>query len=252
MTSSTAADLRAPATAPSLGLMSLELLRATFEYASMRLGPKSNPPQGDGHPVVIFPGLGTDGRSVAPLRQFCEEAGYAAFEWGRGFNKGPEGDVDAWLHDLADHVQQLTCARGGHITLIGWSLGGIYARELAKIMPGRVRQVITIGTPFAGTVHSTNVGLAYRLLNGSRAPVDQAMARRLATAPSVPTTSIYSRSDGIVAWQACLQREDQGLVENVEVEGSHCGLGWNREVLAVVQDRLRQPVDGWKPYRLTA
>lgn len=245
---SPAIDLRADSPAPPLGLMSIELVRAAFEYASTRLAHPSHAPRGDGHPVVIFPGLGTDGRCVEPLRAFCEEAGYTAHEWGRGRNNGPQGDVDAWLQALADHVLRLAEPGEDGMSLIGWSLGGIYARELAKIMPGRVRQVITIGTPFAGTVRSTNVGLVYRLLNGRPAEIDDALSVRLATAPDVPTTSIYSRSDGIVAWEACVQRGPGRHVESIEVDGSHCGLGWNREVLSIVADRLGQPPGRWRAY----
>lgn len=235
--------------APSLGMMSLEPLRAVFEYASMRLAHKVEPPTGDGHPVVIFPGLGADGRSVAPLRAFCEKQGFSAYEWGRGYNTGPRGDVDQWLADLGQHIQDMAMRCSDRMTLIGWSLGGIYARELAKILPQAVRQVITIGTPFSGSAQSTNVGRVYRFLNGSPAELDLAMARRLATAPSVPTTSIYSRSDGIVAWQACVQHGPASHVENIEVQGSHCGLGWNRDVLDIIADRLHQPEGQWTHYR---
>ena len=134
------------------------------------------------------------------------------------------------------------------MTLIGWSLGGLYAREVAKLLDGDVRQVITIGTPFAGSADSTNAGLFYRLLNGQKALLDPTTAARVATAPAVPTTSIYSKSDGVVSWQACVQK-GSGQVQNIEVDGSHCGLGWNRKVWAVVADRLSQPDRAWRPYR---
>ncbi|MCY7306429.1 MAG: alpha/beta hydrolase, partial [Rhodoferax sp.] len=126
------------------------------------------------------------------------------------------------------------------ISLIGWSLGGIYAREVAKRLAGRVRRVITIGTPFAGRPNHTNATLVYRLVNGKKPPFNAALARHLAAAPRVPTTSIYSRTDGVVPWQACLQKGQGRLSENIEVTGSHCGLGWNRAVFRIVADRLRQ------------
>ena len=195
-------------------------------------------PKGDGHAVVIFPGLASDGHAVAPLRAFCEELGYAAYDWGRGFNTGPEGDVEAWLDRLAQHTNQLTDEHGDAISLIGWSLGGIYAREVAKALGPRVRQVITIGSPFAGTVEQSNVGLVYRLLNGGRPQIDAALLERLRTPPEVPTTSIYSRTDGIVAWQTCVQPGLHAHVDNVEVAGSHCGLGWNKAAFRVIADRL--------------
>ena len=246
--STTATATTLPPAAPSWALFGFEPLRAALEYANLRLTKSRCDPTGDGHPVVIFPGLGTDGRSVEPLREFCNELGFTGLGWGRGLNTGPKGDVDAWLAELAAHVRSLAAPSGKRMTLIGWSLGGLYAREVAKLLDGEVRQVITIGTPFAGSADSTNVGLFYRLLNGQKAVLDPATAERVATAPAVPTTSIYSRSDGVVSWQACVQKGG-GQVQNIEVDGSHCGLGWNRKVWAVVADRLALPDRAWRPYR---
>src|SRR5512140_139114 len=94
--------------APPWTLLSVEPLRAALEYASMRLMDRAELPVGDGHPVVIFPGLAADRHSVGPLVSLCERLGYRACDWGRGFNTGPQGDVDEWLDDLAQHVDQLT------------------------------------------------------------------------------------------------------------------------------------------------
>ena len=234
--------------APPLALLGMEPLRAALEYASMRWMSRIDMPAGDGHPVVIFPGLATDHTSTAPLASFLERLGYAACDWGRGLNTGAQGDVDAWLAALAAHVDDITAGHRGRISLVGWSLGGIYAREVAKILSGRVRQVITIGTPFAADAAQTHVGWAWQLVNGSRPLVHEALMARLRTPPPVPTTSIYSRSDGIVAWQACVQPGSAPHLDNVEVDGSHCGLGWNPKVLAVIADRLRQPEDAWQRY----
>ena len=133
----------------------------------------------------------------------------------------------------------MTRAHEAPITLVGWSLGGIYAREVAKRLPPRVRQVITIGSPFGGTPDHTHARWIYRLLNGKKPPFTQSLAKRLAAAPQVPTTSIFSRTDGIVPWQACIQEGGAPHCENIEVRGSHCGLGWNTEVFRVIADRLR-------------
>jgi dienelactone hydrolase len=237
-----------PARAPSLHLLGLEPVRAAFEYAAMRLAPRASHPPGDGHSVVVFPGLASDQRAIAPLTRFCRGLGYAAHDWGRGFNTGPHGDVDAWLDRLADETAQLADSEGRRISLIGWSLGGIYAREIAKRRPELARQVITIGTPFAGSARQTNAETLYGLINGQRSALDDDLQAALAVAPDVPTTSIYSRSDGVVAWQACIQQDGHDQVENIEVEGSHCGLGWNTAVLGIIADRLAQPEGGWKPY----
>ena len=233
---------------PSLTLLGTEPLRAAVEYARHRLSPQRPAPRGDGHPVVIFPGLGSDGLALAPLREYCSSLGYHAMDWQLGRNTGPEGDVDEWLDSLAEHTRGLLSPFRKRATLIGWSLGGLYARELAKRMRPRVRQVITLGTPFARIANSTNVQWLFELLSGTSAAVDEAIARRLAAPPPVPTTSIYSRSDGVVAWQACVGKRS-AVAENIEVESSHLGLVWHPDVLRIVADRLAQRRGKWKPWR---
>lgn len=237
---------------PSWTLLGAEPIRAALEFAAMCFMRKAHLPVGDGHAVVLFPGLASDQRATRPLKSFCQELGYRVFDWGRGFNTGPQGAAEAWLDGLSEEIDRLTSSDRQKITLIGWSLGGIYAREVGKRLQPRVRQVITLGTPFAGSVRQTRAGLVYRLLNGKAPPADEALSAQLKTAPDVPTTSIYSRSDGIVAWQSCIQSGQGERIENVAVDGSHCGLGWNSEVLAVIADRLGQPDGQWRPYRYRA
>ena len=237
-----------PFPAPPWTFATLEPVRAALEFAGLRLMNQAALPRGDGHAVVLFPGLASDHHAIGPLKRFCERLGYAALDWGRGFNTGPKGNPDLWLDGLAEDVRTLTSMHAGTISLVGWSLGGIYAREIAKLLGPRVRQVVTIGTPFAGTSKQTHAGLVYRLLNGSDATIDRAMSRRLRTPPAVPTTSIYSRTDGVVAWQACIQGGGRANTENIEVDGSHCGMGWNAKVFAVLADRLSQPHGAWRRY----
>lgn len=152
--------------APPLTLLGLEPLRVGLEYAGMRFMNTSDLPKGDGHTVVVFPGLASDRRATAPLTTFCGRLRYEALDWGRGFNTGPSGDPQAWLDELAEHIGSLPSRRHGEMSLIGWSLGGIYARETAKRLKAKVRQVITIGTPFASMGDDTNAGFVYRLLSG--------------------------------------------------------------------------------------
>ena len=235
-----------PIDAPSWSLLATEPLRAAIEYVGMRLMTRDFLPTGDGHPVVIFPGLAAERHSIAPLKKFCEELGYAAYDWGRGFNTGPHGNLDGWINDLAQHVRELTLMHDQRISLIGWSLGGIYAREVAKKLPEKVRQVITLGTPIGNALEQNHVSWLYRLLNGQRPPLDDSLLLRMRTAPQVPTTAIFSRSDGIVAWQACLQEGTRNDTENIEVRSSHCGLGWNSEVLEIIAGRLGQRENEWK------
>lgn len=240
-----------PIQRPSLALLGTEPWRAAFEFASFKLSRRHTPPPpGDGHLVIIFPGLASDGKSVAPLREHCQSLGYTAIDWGRGYNKGPQGDMDRWMDDLSSHVSTLIAAHGDKATLIGWSLGGIYARELGKMLAPQVRQVISIGTPFNAETDHTNVGWLFRLLCGIPAGGNPALNQRLRTPPPVPTTSIYSRSDGIVAWQTCTHPAGCAQVQDVEISGSHIGMGWNRAVLRVVGDRLAQKPESWRRYRV--
>jgi len=234
---------------PSLALLGFEPWRAAFEFASHKLGRKdATVAPGDGHPVIIFPGMASDGTATAPLRHHCESLGYRALDWGRGFNTGPQGDIDTWLAELAAHTARMLAPFDQSATLIGWSLGGLYAREVAKLLGPKVRQVITIGTPFNASADHTNVGWLFRLLSGESPKFDAALSARLGHAPDVPTTSIYSRSDGVVAWQTCLHDDASHEVQDVEVRGSHIGLGWNPAVLRVVADRLAQRPGHWLPY----
>jgi pimeloyl-ACP methyl ester carboxylesterase len=233
-------------TSPSLALFGLEAVRAAFEFVGGHLMDRRSLPAGDGHPVILFPGLAADQTAMRPLHKLCEDLGYTVYDWGRGFNTGPVGDVDAWIEELGVQVQNVACAHDSTVSLIGWSLGGIYAREISRLMPGNVRQVITLGTPFAGDGDATNVGWLFRMLSGQAAVVDDALALRMRSTPPVPTTSIYSRSDGVVAWQACVEACHHERAESVEVQASHIGLVWNPGVWSVIADRLAQPEGRWR------
>ena len=237
-----------PIRRPPLSLLGTEPIRAALEFISLKFARSQPHAAGDGHPVVLFPGLGADGTSLGPLRNHCLSLGYRAMDWGRGYNTGPHGDVDIWLGELAADISGLLGESSERATLIGWSLGGVYARETAKLLRGKVRQVITIGTPFNADADHSNVGWAYRLLNGSAVSLDPGLSKRLRTAPRVPTTSIYSRSDGVVAWQTCRHDKPGRRVQDVEIRGSHLGMGWNRAVLQIVADRLAQRPKQWRPY----
>lgn len=233
---------------PSLTMLGAEPFRAAMEFACNKLAQSADTRPGDGHPVVIFPGLGADGHSVATLREHCRSLGYDAFDWGQGFNTGPQGDLDAWLLDLKAEVAEMLSGHAQPATLIGWSLGGLYAREIGKLMAPRIRQVITIATPFNADADHTNVGWLFRLLSGSSLAMPPGLSQRLRTPPPMRTTSIYSRSDGVIAWQTCRHHRRSRLVHDIEVDGSHIGMGWNREVLAAITDRLDQPPGPWRRY----
>ncbi|HAH10022.1 MAG TPA: alpha/beta hydrolase [Alphaproteobacteria bacterium] len=203
-------------------------------------------PKGDGHPVMCLPGLGGPEASTRPLRGFLRRRGYEATGWGQGTNLGLRPGV--WDRML-DRLDTIYARSRRKVSLVGWSLGGIFAREIAKQRPHMVRQVITLGSPFAGHPRSTHAWRVYELTSGHRAE-HPPMVTNLAVAPPVPTTSIYSRSDGVVAWQGCLNKP-HAQAENVEVEGAHCGLGHNPLALAVIADRLAQADGFWSPWERT-
>lgn len=235
MTSSTLPLPAKPGTAPhrrpALSLLATEPARAALEaLQALNLWRRRPEQVGQGRTVMLFPGLGTDSLSLWPLRRHLERAGFRALDWGQGVNRGPLGDVDAWLDQLAGHVHK-RIAPADQASLVGWSLGGFYARELAKRLPEHVPHVITIGTPFSGGPEDTHVGWLFRLLNGRRAEEHHRLRDRLAEPPPVPTISLYSQRDGIVAWEACRHTERWPLARDIEVQASHMGMGWSPEVL---------------------
>ena len=239
---------------PPLSLLGTEPWRAALEFLSFKLNDVRQTkmvPAGDGHPVIIFPGLATDSSAIAPLRDYCESLGYSMLDWHRGFSTGPKGDLDRWLEDLAAHTAKVLGEQDKAI-LIGWSLGGLYAREVGKLLAPQVRQVITIGTPFNAEADHTNVGWLFQLLSGTSAAFDPALSRRLRMPPPLPTTSIYSRSDGVVAWETCRHAKLGRQVQDIEIKGSQIGMGWNPAVLQIVGDRLGQHPANWQPYRHAA
>ena len=236
---------------PSLPLLALEL-RAPWEFGAVipAWPALKRARRGDGHSVIVFPGLTAGDATTAPLRRYLESLHYQVQGWGQGLNLGPREGV----LDNAKRQLQATCdASGEKVSLVGWSLGGIYARELAKEMPGLVRCVVTLGTPFAGPHTSTNAWRIYQLASG-RSIEREAENYNLAEAPPVPTTSIYSRTDGVVAWRGSIQAPTQHnpYTENIEVVASHFGIGLNPSAWWAVADRLGQPQGPggvWQPFQ---
>jgi len=199
-------------------------------------------PGGDGHPVMVFPGLGANDRLTAPLRRSIAAVGYPVTGWELGRNLGlRQGVLDKMLARLRGWHDQ----HGRRVSLVGWSLGGLYARELAKLEPDRVRQVITLGTPSVGDLRANNAWRLYELLNDHKVdavPIDTALHE----CPPVPTTSIYSPGEGIVPPGAAMIPAGPQC-ENIAVDGSHIGLPWNPDVIRLVLQRLAQPEGDWQP-----
>jgi pimeloyl-ACP methyl ester carboxylesterase len=200
--------------------------------------------EGDGHPVLVLPGLGAGDITTKPLRAFLQSMGYETHGWDQGINCGPRSNV---LEKLTRRL--IAIADGGRkVTVIGWSLGGVYARYLALQHPELVRQVVTLGSPFAGKVaDATNAGAVYRLLRGKTVHADEGFLLAIQQTPSVPTTSIFSRTDGVVAWRSSIEQKGP-LSESVEVRSSHIGLGMNGSVYRLIADRLAQREGQWRPF----
>jgi pimeloyl-ACP methyl ester carboxylesterase len=234
--------------APPLALLFLEPQRVVLERLSLAAARPllRSAPRGDGQPVLVLPGFTAGDLSTAVLRRYLRDQGFAPHPWLQGLNLGPG---DAMRGGLADRIDDLHQRYRRRVSLIGWSLGGIYAREIAKRMPGSVRQVITLGSPFADASRASNVSRLFDLVSGRRSGVDRGgLAAQLRRPPGVPSTAIYSRTDGVVHWRACLEPETDHT-ENIEIPGSHCGLGLNPLALFAIADRLSQPEEGWKHFQ---
>lgn len=203
-------------------------------------------PKGDGHGVLVLPGFLTGDGSTAPLRSLLRDLGYEAVGWKLGRNVHVDNArVEAMMRALDD----LHARTGRKVSLVGWSLGGVLARELAKQAPEKVRQVVTLGSPISDDRRHTNARKLFEYFNGKEPePMRTGKFRALGDAPPVPTTSILSRTDGIVHWRGSVQ-EGERNVENIEVLASHCGLGVNPAAIYAIADRLAQPEGEWQPFR---
>jgi pimeloyl-ACP methyl ester carboxylesterase len=231
-----------------------ELQRAAWEYTALQLSwpvLKSKLPHGDGHPVIIFPGFLTGDTFTAVLRNCIEEKGYKTYGWDNGLNFGFD---EATAGHLKQRLKQVFDESGGRkVTLIGHSLGGIYARELAREFPNMVRGVVTMGTPFGmmddpAAATSRRLSRLYDFFNpgGDKLKFED-IRERMLTPPAAPTTSLYSKEDGIVDWKGALN-PDSSESENIEVRGSHLGMAFNPMTIAAVLDRLAQKEGDWKPF----
>jgi pimeloyl-ACP methyl ester carboxylesterase len=231
---------------PGLGLLLAEA-RSLFEFnASILLSPLlMRAPKGDGHPVLALPGFLASDLSMVPMRRYLYELGYDAQAWRMGRNLGGLARVRDALHS---RLAEIHAATGRKVSLVGWSLGGVYARDLALQAPDMVRYVITLGSPFANDVRATNATRLYEALSGERVEDLSELRKAIAGDLPVPTSSIFSRSDGVVHWRTC-QCQPCERAENIEVHfASHIGLGVNPAALWAVADRLAQPEGEFWPF----
>lgn len=232
---------------PSMWLALTELHRVAAEVFSLGLTRRAllrRAPRGDGHAVMIIPGFLAGDAYNAVMRRFLTRIGYEAYGWGQGQNLGPRDGV---LERLEEHVSAIAEQHGGPISIVGHSLGGIFAREIARLYPELVRQVISLGSPFGeGRMSASIPARLFVALNPpDELPVDQAV---LAQAPPVPTTAIYSKGDGIVNWQTTCQRGGHAQTQSVRVRGSHCGMTYNPSIWYLVAQLLAVPAGEWRPF----
>jgi pimeloyl-ACP methyl ester carboxylesterase len=236
-----------PRPSPLLGLT--EPMRAAADFASLLPGRfwLAGAPRGDGHRVLVLPGFTASDRSTFALRGFLRRQGFDARGWELGRNLGSP-ELSAALDTLLARALDET---GAAVSLVGWSLGGVLARNLARREPGKIRSLITLGSPIAGSPTRTRAWRLYRQVHPSAtSETSRPFEAGVGHAPpeGVASTAIWSRSDGIVPWQ--ISREQPGpRRENLEVLSSHLGLGVNAAVLYAVADRLSQSPEAWQPFQ---
>jgi pimeloyl-ACP methyl ester carboxylesterase len=239
----------AQARRPGLGWFLAEPVRGALTFSALPFAARRllRAPTGDGHAVLVLPGLLADDLSTGTLRAFLARLGYDVRGWGLGRNIGP---TDAVLTGMPRLLRTLVDTTNGPVSIIGWSLGGVYARELARDHAGLVRQVITLGSPF-GLIDDRQSRADGAFRRRARRHVDPARLpsrERLRQPVPVPSTAIYSRSDGIVDWHACVDPADS-THQNIEVRCGHLGFGVDAGTLWAIADRLAQSLGRWTPFR---
>ncbi len=204
-----------------------------------------------GKPVLILPGLSSGDQIMAPLRRCLDAKGYKSYGWAGGINIGHNDKTAA---HLVARLHEVYAAGGNQkVVIIGHSLGGLFARELARDFPDMVESIITLGAPFGMKDTDTPEMLkrVYQFINptGDLSELSDAdlHARRLTPPPGIPATSIYSKADGIVPWRACLNPKTP-LTENIAVPTSHVGMPYHPLTVAAVLDRLATPPAAWRPF----
>ena len=237
---------------PSLLNALTEIPRTLLDIGALCLSAPflASMPRGDGHPVMVLPGFMASDQSTAVLRGYLKQLGYDSMGWELGQNSGR---FEIIHHILIARFLEAVDDCGDKITLIGQSLGGVYARELARLFPDKVRQVITLGSPFGvvnGTAANPLVRSLFEIQSGlsieeMREAIFEMDPHRT---PPVPLTAIFSKGDGVVNWRVCREAFEDFETDNVEVFGAQCGMGFNAAIYYIIADRLAQPRDDWKKF----
>ena len=186
--------------------------------------------------AILLPGFGAGPRSMRVMEAFLRRRGHRARDWGLGLNTGDARQLRSKLERV---VEESIAAHGESVVLVGWSLGGYIAREYAREHPQGVRKVVTLGSPVIGGPRYTATAEWYRSKGHDLSEIERAIKDRYATPLRVPVTAIYSRRDGVVAWQACIDKWSPN-VRHIEVSETHVGLGFAPRVLAIVADEVER------------
>ncbi len=191
-------------------------------------------PRGNGAHVIVLPGFGASESSTAVLQGFLRLLGYRSFAWGLGRNTGNVGRL---MPRFLARIEDVAPSPDTELHLVGWSLGGYIAREAARERPGRIRSVITLGSPVVGGPKYTTAARRYQRQGLDLDELERVVDARYDRPLAVPVTAIFSKRDGVVAWEACIDRRSPGI-EHVEVHTTHIGLGFCPEVYSIIADRL--------------
>lgn len=232
-------------------LLALSEGRAVFEFGAFFASRAylATLPKGDGHTVMTLPGFMATNNSTGPMRSLLKSLGYDAHGWDSGRNVRVNEEL---VTKLEDQIDRLCDQSGRKISLIGWSLGGVLARELAKLRPDSVRLVMSLGSPISDDRSHTNASRLFEFFNGNEPEeIRDGQFRGLDIAPPVPTTSVLTKTDGVVHWRGSVQdpaKASGAPTENIRVFASHLGLGVNPSVMIAMADRLAQAEGEWAPF----
>jgi len=222
---------------PSIFLFMIEFVRSWVERIQSWSFRRNYEPArlGDGHAVLVIPGIIAHDFQMEPLRRMLDRLGYRTYAWEMGFNLADLEEIDI----LEKKIVKLHQDTGQKVSVIGWSLGGIYARDLARRHPDKIRQIFTLGSPFRGITKPTRASWVVHALKGNLEElIDLEWIKALENPTQVLTTSIYSKSDGVLPWSYCFDSVEDESHRNLEVVSSHLGFPHNREVLKIIADYL--------------
>jgi len=237
---------------PPFPLPFLEPFRALQELSTQPAGNYilGFAPSGDGHPVLTMPGFLGGDRSMSLVRRYLRQKNFDPYTWNLGQNRGPHtsgedgADVDARINEIFEKT-------GRKVSIVGWSLGGVMARNAGRRMPEKIRQIITLGSPFEAERGSSSIAPLFKAISGHDPDAEEIQEMMDYNRPppplEVPTTAIFTKTDGVVHWRGCVERPAPNT-DNIEVMVSHVGLAFSPIVQFLLAERLAQPEGEWGPF----